>query len=216
MTVAHHLPEREFPLRIGLDLDNTVIDYGPAYPLIAAEMGLSEGWDRASIREQLRRPDDDQGWRHFQSVLYTRGLDHAQPATGLLEFLADCRAGGIGVVIVSHKTPRSHEDDSGQDLHTPARRWLQRTLHAPGLIAVDDVHLCPTRSAKVATIGALDLPAFLDDLPEVLSDPGFPAGTLPLQYTHAVATGELTPDGWPGVGFPWLHRWLRRDRRPNR
>lgn len=211
MTVTSRLPAREFPRRVGLDLDNTVIDYAPAYASIAEELGLTEGRDRASIRRHLRRPDNDEGWRHFQALLYTRGLDCAQPAAGLLDFLADCRAAEVAVVIVSHKTPRSHEDGVGRDLHSPARLWLDRTVHAHGLLDTDAVHLCPTRAAKVAMIGALSLPAFLDDLPEVLADPGFPASTLRLQYTNPEADGELTPQGWPGVGFPWLRQWLHRD-----
>ena len=39
----------------------------------------------------------------------------------------------------------------------------------------DDVHFASTRAEKLARIGALHCDVFVDDLPEVLDDPDFPA-----------------------------------------
>ena len=77
------------PRRIGLDLDNTVIDYAPAYRAVAKEMGLPQQLvDRESIRESLRKSEeDDEEWQRFQALLYTDGLAYAKPAPGLLKFL---------------------------------------------------------------------------------------------------------------------------------
>ena len=70
------------PRRIGLDLDNTVIDYAPAYRAVAREMGLPpELVDRESIRESLRKSEEeDEEWQRFQAQLYTDGLAFAKPA----------------------------------------------------------------------------------------------------------------------------------------
>ena len=57
--------------RIGLDLDNTVIDYAQAYPAVASVIGLPQSLDnRHSIRGILRKSDhEDLEWQRFQSIL---------------------------------------------------------------------------------------------------------------------------------------------------
>lgn len=197
------------PELVGLDLDNTVIDYSPAYPAIAADLGLDASLrERGVIREALRRPSDDLAWRVFQAHLYTRGLGFAQPAAGLLAFLERCQDLSIAVAVVSHKTPRSAEDATGRDLHGPAREWLERHLHATGALDRAAVHLCPTRSEKIARIASLRVGLFVDDLVEVLLDPAFPHDTRRLLYVGPAGDGSPGPGGLPQVGFPLLTAWL--------
>jgi hypothetical protein len=90
------------PKGIGLDLDNTVIDYTPAYRATAARMGLPpEFTNRKSIRPLLRRSEvDDLEWQRFQALLYTDGLAYAKPAAGLRDFLNLCAELPVRVFIV--------------------------------------------------------------------------------------------------------------------
>jgi hypothetical protein len=163
--------------RIGLDLDNTIIDYAPAFPVVAEWLGLAPDLrDRASVRRALRISEsDDLQWQQFQAVLYTRGLKHAAIAPGLVRFLQACGDRAVDVVVVSHKTELTPAQFGGENLRECAANWLRDHDLVPTLVAADDIHFCSTRAAKVRAIDKLNLDVFVDDLAEVLLDPDFPA-----------------------------------------
>ena len=198
-------------MRIGLDLDNTLIDYSPALPVVAESLGLEGPTDRASLRATLRSTDDE-GWQHLQSRLYTDGLEHAVPAEGSLLFLEEALKLGASVMIVSHKTATTPERFGGRPLHAPALDWLERHGVAPAMVRSEDVRFCATREEKVAVIRAAELDWFVDDLLEVLHHPLFPASTTGLWFApdrdRDRAHGE--PQGGPEpVDFAELRRRVR-------
>lgn len=196
--------------RIGLDLDNTAIDYTPAYRIIAEKTGLPQGLsDRESIRRRLRKSDeDDMEWQHFQSLLYTDGLAIAQPATGLFDFLNMCSTLGIRIFIVSHKTSQTPVQFGARDLRAPAQEWLMKHGISPGLVRKEDVYFCSTREEKVRTIAAIDCQVFVDDLIEVLNHPDLPTDISRFLYSlDATAVSEVQP-GIKSANFTSLTTWL--------
>jgi hypothetical protein len=199
------------PSRIGLDLDNTVIDYTEAYPVIARNLGLPDSCrDRNQIRDLLRvSPPNDFEWQEFQALLYTDGLDYAQPALGLEQFLGECSRRGVRVSIVSHKTPRTPDMFGAHDLHAPAMKWLVTHDVVPQFVTASDVYFCPTRAVKIQTINDVEAEVFVDDLSEVLTDPRLPST---LVRWHFVPTSSSLPTQTielPTTDFPGLTEWLR-------
>lgn len=196
--------------RIGLDLDNTAIDYSPAYRIIAKKMGLPAGLiDRNSIRPMLRNSTDDgKEWQRFQSLLYTDGLAFAQPAAGLLDFLKLCAILNIHVCIVSHKTSHTPGEFGARDLRAPAVDWLREYGIAPGFVRVEDVHFCSTREEKVQRISAIDCQIFVDDLIEVLDHPDFPTGISRFHYSLNASAVPGSETGVQSVNFTSLNAWL--------
>lgn len=190
---------------LGLDLDNTVIDYAEAYRALAPHFDLLDGAvSREAIRCQLRpTPDDDEAWQRFQSLLYTDGLEAAKPAAGVLSLLEVCQQEGIHVVIVSHKTPNGPARFGGRDLRSPARGWLARHRIAPGWISQERVTFHSTAREKVAQIAELAPSWFVDDLEEILAMDGFPAHTKRVLY-RAGAPWQERDDGSAIAGFPAL------------
>jgi hypothetical protein len=196
--------------RIGLDLDNTVIDYTPAYGIIAKKMGLPESLiDRNSIRPILRNSTDDgKEWQRFQSLLYTDGLTFAQPAAGLLDFLKLSAMLEIHICIVSHKTSYIPKEFGARDLRAPAIDWLRKYGIAPGFVRVEDVHFCSTREEKVQTISAIGCQVFVDDLIEVLDHPDFPTGISRFHYSLDASAVSEVKTGVQSVNFTSLTAWL--------
>ena len=198
------------PRRIGLDLDNTVIDYAPAYRSVAREMGLPpELVDRESIRESLRKSEeDDEEWQRFQAHLYTDGLAYAKPAPGLLEFLRLCDSTGVSVVIISHKTETTPARFGSRDLRAPAFEWLDIQGIVPTHVSPDGVFFCINRVEKVRTIAATQCAVFVDDLTEVLNDPGMPSSILRFRYVTGTNAIFDLPDNIVDADFFALTRWL--------
>jgi hypothetical protein len=198
------------PKGIGLDLDNTVIDYTPAYRATAARIGLPpEFTDRDSIRPLLRKSEvDDLEWQRFQALLYTDGLAFAEPAAGLSDFLNLCAELNVGVFIVSHKTATTPTQFGERDLHGPAKAWLVDQGIAPDQINLEDIYFCSTRAEKVRTIGSLGCEAFVDDLIEVLEHPDLPIDIRRFHYQLDAPVFDSSAPGVQPANFTNLTTWL--------
>ena len=177
------------PMRIGIDLDNTIVCYDEVFLLAAREQALlpdSYTGTKKQIRDMVRlRPDGELDWQKLQGQVYGRHMAHATMMDGVAEFLKCCRDGGIPVCIVSHKTEYGHYDPDGCNLRDAALTWLeaQGFFLASGFgLSPDDVFFESTRDEKIHKISSLACSHFIDDLVEVLTHPGFPSETAAYLY----------------------------------
>lgn len=160
-------------MRIGLDFDNTIACYDGVFHAAGVERGLLPPGlapDKTSIRDHLRKQGREADWTELQGHVYGARMELVSPYAGCAAFIAAARAAGHEVLVVSHKT-RTPYRGPAHDLHAAAQGFLDRHR----LVPADAVHFEPTVAAKLARIGALALDAFVDDLPELLLDPAFPA-----------------------------------------
>lgn len=169
-------------MRIGLDFDNTIIRYDEVFAAAAAERGLLPagfGGNKQAVRDAIRlRPDGELDWQRLQGHVYGKGIGDAQAFPGVDGFLRRARKANADVMIVSHKTEYGHFDPDRVNLRTAALAWME----AQGFFGADDfalrradIHFAASRAEKLARIAALRCDVFVDDLPEVLDDPDFPA-----------------------------------------
>jgi len=168
---------------IGLDLDNTIVDYTESFARGAVAAGLDAVLDgKTALRDALRgRPDGEQRWRELQAYAYGPGMAYARPFPGVEAFFRHARARGVALQVISHKT-RVAVARPGVDLRASAEAWLAAQPFASGV----PVRFAATREAKVAAIAASGVALFIDDLIEVFDDPGFP---------RDVARWLFAPDG---------------------
>ena len=104
-------------------------------------------------------------------------------------FLRRARAEGHEILIISHKTEYGHLDPARVNLREAALAWLGRKgffQHDDFGMAAADVHFAATRAEKLEQIARLGCTHFIDDLPEVLDDPAFPAGVVKILFTNGV------------------------------
>jgi hypothetical protein len=192
------------PIKLGLDFDNTIVCYDAAIALLAEELfDLPPEVPRTKLglRDNLRGAGREPEWTAFQGELYGPGMRHAQPFEGAIETMLQLVAAGHELVIVSHRSRRPYAGEP-HDLHAAARGWVAERLQSTGLFGEDNesVNFLETRQEKVARIRSLGCHAFLDDLPEVLSDPEFPANTEGIlfapDYEGAHETNLLSITAW--------------------
>lgn len=184
------------PGRIGIDLDNTLIDYSEAARYLANEENIEGVSSVQELRERFRELDNEK-WQYLQARMYTDGLEYATPAHGCIDFIERARGIGWQVFIVSHKTKTTPAKFGGRDLRKPARQWLERVGIAPGLISESQVFFCSSQEEKVEKVGDLNLDWFIDDLTEVLTHPDFPAYTSRWLY----APGLVNDTGGDAESF---------------
>lgn len=163
-------------MRLGIDLDNTIIDYTRAFSEAALAAGvvdpaLTSG--KTALRDDLRaRAGGEEIWQRVQALAYGPLIGRAQPFPGAEAFFARARERGITLAIVSHKSAFAAAAPDGPDLRRCALAWLD----ARGFVrdGAPAVFFEDTRAAKCARIAALGLTHFVDDLLEVFADPCFP------------------------------------------
>jgi hypothetical protein len=185
---------------IGLDFDNTLVDYTDVFRAEAAGFGLdTQDLDKTQIRDRLRArgPEGEIAWQKVQARVYGPGLTAAPMMAGSAEFLRRCAEDGARLAVVSHKGRFAAQDPGGTDLREAARLWLRR--HCPE-IATDRVFFEDERAAKLRRIASLGLTHFVDDLPEVLGDPDFPREVARLWLM--TEAGQERPSGLLAAG-PW-------------
>jgi hypothetical protein len=169
-------------MKIGIDFDNTLVNYDFAFPKVGKEEGLLPatfaGGKLQAKDFLLRERPDGYLWEKLQGVVYGRRILAAEPYDGVLEFLAACRRSPeIETCIVSHKTILAHHDEQGTNLREAALGWLRENKLFDDIygLGVERVYFEATRDEKARRIRALGLDVFIDDLPEVLTHPDMPA-----------------------------------------
>lgn len=165
-------------MRIGLDLDNTVICYDGVFHAVGRRLGLlpaEVATDKRSVRAHFRARGREEDWTRLQGLVYGPHLAEAPPYPGVVDFLSACRAAGAEVYVVSHRT-RVPILGEPHDLHAAAREWLaRRGFHAADRgLPPEHVFLETEREGKLSRIARLRCDVFVDDLAELLTDPAFP------------------------------------------
>ena len=170
-------------LRIGIDFDNTLVDYRPVLASAAHELSLLDPAQAAhksktEIRDLLRaRPGGEAEWQRLQAHVYGIAIDRAPAFAGLDRFMREARRRGVSLYVVSHKSRFAAAAPTGPDLLEAAQRWLR--AHD---LAFDAAYFEPTREAKFERLTSLQLTHFIDDLEDVLRDPAFPQGTRGIHF----------------------------------
>lgn len=178
-------------LRVGIDFDNTIIAYDEVFRAAAKRAGLIDAnfvGRKQGVRDAIRLlPDGELAWQRLQGEVYGKGIGGATLVPGVDAFLRRCRAEGCTVAIVSHKTEYGHYDPDRVNLRKAALDWMaaQGLFDDVHAIPQDNVHFGSTRAEKLGRIAALSLTHFIDDLEEVLTDPGFPANVKRILFADA-------------------------------
>jgi FMN phosphatase YigB (HAD superfamily) len=183
-------------MRVGIDFDNTIVCYDMVFHRAAAERGLiPAGLDpsKGRVRDYLRQAGREDDWTELQGHVYGERMDEVEGYPGALACLATWSRAGIPLYIISHKT-RSPYLGRQLDLHRAALAWLEgQGFFDPRRIMLprERVFFELTKQAKLERIAKVGCTHFVDDLPEFLAEPGFPADVVRILFDpHEANPGE--------------------------
>lgn len=188
--------------RIGIDFDNTIIEYHRIFHRLA----LGRGWippdlpvSKEKVRAFLVEVDgNDLRWQKLQALAYGPEILGAEPFVGFTDFLSEASRLGCEVFVVSQKSEFSHFDPS-----VPLREWAIKWLELSGLLKSSDtpwgiqmqnLFFESTRPEKLTRIADLKCDLFIDDLLEVLEDSAFPKTSRGVWFSssgHARSWSDL-------------------------
>lgn len=176
----------KIPEAIGLDFDNTLVSYDSLLAKIVKEFGwVGDVTGKRAIRNALRESSlGDIGWQRLQGMIYGHRMDEAEIIVGVPEFLQACQRNGTTIKIISHKTEFAGIDPT----HTPLREAALAWMNDQGFfgsfgIRPENVIFAATKAEKIENIGRAAVSIFIDDLEEILADPGFPEGVQRILFT---------------------------------
>jgi hypothetical protein len=203
-------------MHVGLDFDNTIVSYDALFHKVAGELSLipeDTPVSKLRVRDYLRDTGREALWTEMQGTVYGKRMAEADSFPGVHALLHWARAGGIVVSIVSHKTRYPYLGPQ-YDLHAAARGWIEQSLrdNRGPLVAPGNVYFELTKEEKIARIVAIGCDIYVDDLPEILLAPEFPAGVERFLFDpddHHRETGLLRVADWAGIRALLEQRWRR-------
>jgi hypothetical protein len=175
---------------LGVDFDNTIVCYDQIFHRVARERGLvpeNVPVNKGAVRDYLRQVGREQDWTELQGYVYGPRLCDAEPFPGVLDYFRHAVRAGAAVCIISHKTRHPYLGPQ-YDLHESAWGWLeQHGFFSADEIGLprDHVYLELTKFAKLDRIARVGCTHFIDDLPELLAEPGFPTGVARVHFDPA-------------------------------
>jgi hypothetical protein len=191
-------------MRIGLDFDNTIVNYDQVFHLVAREGGhipADVPRTKLNVRDYLRDIGREPVWPEMQGYVYGARMSDASAYPGALAFMRWARDAGHELRIISHKTQYPFLGKK-YDLHKSARGWVEAVLNADGKPLVEPEHAFfeLTKEAKLRRIQEQGCGIFIDDLPEILLAPDFPSEVIPILFDperhHTGRTALATIGSW--------------------
>ena len=174
---------------IGLDFDNTIIDYSKIFAAVAKDydIRLQNGVPpKNQVKSQLlKKREGNLVWTKLQGEVYGERISEARCYQGIKTFLRDQSTQGNQFVIISHKSifPVLGTDTN---LHEAAREFLIKT----GILFDDSINLSSTDcffeqtlECKISRIISCQCDVFIDDLGSVLEHKRFPAFCSKCHFT---------------------------------
>lgn len=174
---------------LGVDFDNTIIDYERVMHRAAVRQGLispDEPRNKKELRDAVRGlPDGELRWQRLQAEVYGPKIWEARLANGTRRFFRQCHERKVVVHIVSHKTEYAHAGDKQVNLRWTALAWMKdrRFFHPKGLgLSPENVFFEETRHRKLERIRKLQCTHFIDDLEETFREAAFPDDVEKILY----------------------------------
>ena len=201
---------------IGIDLDNTLIDYRNAFWQTALETGILIENNREAVSKVgtpvpnkneiksylLSCENGDYQWESLQGQVYGKYIHLAQIFPGAANFLLHCHRRSKKVYILSHKTEYGHHDKSNTPLREAALSFLEQNSLLSGDFGITskDVFFFDTRKEKINKIVELNCSYFIDDLRVVFEEPGFPENTKKILFDiHSEQLREKIFNSWEKI-----------------
>jgi hypothetical protein len=173
-------------MRIGIDFDNTIVNYDTLFHKVAVEQGAIPAQTPATklaVRDHLRAVGHEDVWTEMQGYVYGARMHEAEAYAGVMDFMRWARTRSLELCIISHKTRHPFLGPK-YDLHEAAGRWVETQLMADGraLVTPGNVYFELTKDSKLQRIGTAGCDWFIDDLPEILMAEAFPRATKKLLF----------------------------------
>jgi len=188
-------------MRVGIDIDNTIINYESAFLLLSELIGLKVSNDsnaKELIKNSLKsRFKGESLWNFAQGLVYGPLARNAKLYPNCFDVITFLKKSKSKIFLVSHKTINPiNKNLSHFDLRDITIKFLQqeRIINHMGPIYKENIFFCDSIDEKVEKINSLNLDIFIDDLEEVLNHVNWPKKTFRLLFANNVKNKIINGD----------------------
>ncbi len=178
-------------LRIGIDFDNTIVNYDGLFSKVAKKLKLnldSYPVKKESIKKEIfKKKNGLKIWQRLQGKVYGEFIANAKIFNGLKKFIIHSNLKNYKIFIISHKTHFGHYDEKKISLRKSALDFLNsKKIVNSNITGIKkkNIFFFSTRRKKIIHIKKLKLNFFIDDLSEVLCDKNFPTKTNKILFSN--------------------------------
>ena len=162
-------------IRLGLDFDNTIINYESLFHKVAVERGLIPQKfppHKKIIRDFLIEKEIEEEFTLIQAEVYGKRILEAKPTKNFIQSIQNInkRVEFLDIFIVSHKTKNPYKGPK-YDLHHAALSWLENNQFFSKSylnFSEENVFFEISKNDKIKRIEKLNCNYFVDDLPNIL------------------------------------------------
>ena len=176
-------------MKVGVDFDNTLIDYDELMCNVALRRNLVDNSiprSKKGIRDAIRGLQNGEiEWQKVQGEVYGRRIMDARLVDGVLDFFSFCKTHKIKAHIISHKTEHAGYDETQTNLRKSAMDWMTANRFFDEKLSPltnQDVFFESTRREKIMRIRSLACTHFVDDLEETFLEDSFPDDVVRILY----------------------------------
>jgi hypothetical protein len=181
-------------MHIGIDIDNTIIDYHTLFYHSAHKYKLilpSGKTNKKTVKtEIIKLPDGENKWTKLQGFVYGSGIEKAKISKGFIAFLQKCKGKNVKISLISHKSKYTKQGKK-INLHKKSILFLKNRHILDTFIHLDDIYFGNNNLEKIQIIHQLGCTHFIDDLLEVLNDPAFPNNVVKILYTQDIKNARI-------------------------
>lgn len=163
-------------MRIGIDLDNTIINYKNSLKYFAEKnynLKIDNNLKKEDTKKIITKKFGNKKWTKLQEKIYSQLDNRAELFNGLNFFFYCCFKKNVEIFIVSHKTiyPKYNKNI---ELRKIAQKWLEKNLkfeyfQKNKLALGENLFFCNNIEDKIKKINELKLDYFIDDLFKIIS-----------------------------------------------
>jgi hypothetical protein len=213
------LINRKSFIKIGIDLDNTIISYDKAFQIGAKLKSLVPkdcSLNKKAIRDLIRKKKNGEiEWQKLQGYVYSKGIKDAVLFPGVFRFIWLCRQRKFDVEIVSHKTEYGHFNSQNDSIRDAATNFLiNQGLLNNSKPLINKITYKNTKQEKIDYIKQNNFDWFIDDLEEIIfcKDLEAQKAILFSDENHIIENSKkLRAHNWEEISQILINNWTIED-----
>jgi hypothetical protein len=167
---------------IGIDLDNTIINYQNSLKIIAKSRNIKiiRKFTKDYVRKKIEKVSK-KDWTIIQGEIYGKNILEANLFDGFKKFLDFSKKNEIKLIIISHKTKYPIVGEK-KNLHLSAIEFIEKKIGKNIFVINKNLFFEKNIDNKINRIKKNDCDYFIDDLSKILINKSFPETTEGLLF----------------------------------
>ena len=182
-------------LKIGIDLDNTIINYQKSFKKFLKEKNINlKLITKKKIKHVSNNNSKIRNWTQAQEEIYGKYIVFAKPYKYFKNFEKFALKNKIKLYIVSHKTKFS-QFSKKYNLHSQSNKWLKNNISKE----LYKIYYVKTVDQKIKKIKYLNPDYFIDDLVEIFNHKNFPKTVGKIHFSKIKVNNINTFNNWDKI-----------------